>query len=139
MLTVMRRAPKLYPIGSLNRSSAASEGSGLAWRWALAGERVLADDLHLPRNDAPDQLQCVCNSPTYADLKNCRVCIVSAQLTSPYRRPDFVGRNLFVGCFLFFAVQAGVFQRQGNLPGVKVQQPTLMVAQALPRLSMIEQ
>ncbi len=70
-----------------------STGEGTAGQIGLAGERVLADDLHLPRNDAPDQLQCICNSPTYADLKNCRVCIVSAQLTSPYRRPDFVGRN----------------------------------------------
>ncbi len=70
-----------------------STGQGSSGQIGLDGERVLADDLHLPRNDAPDQLQCICNSPTVADLKTCRVCIVSAQLTAPYRRPDFVAPN----------------------------------------------
>ena len=67
-----------------------STGQGNANQIGLDGERVLADDLHLPRNDAPDQLQCICNSPGYTDISNCRVCIVSAQLSAPYRRPDFV-------------------------------------------------
>jgi hypothetical protein len=59
----------------------------------LDGERVLSDDLHLPRNDAPDQLQCICNNKWSVDPKTCRVCVVSTQLTAPYRRPDFVAPN----------------------------------------------
>src|SRR5262245_36624344 len=57
----------------------------------LDGELVLADDLHLPRNDGPDQLQCICNSATGQQTKSCRVCIASVQMASPFRRPDFVG------------------------------------------------
>ncbi|MEP7289496.1 MAG: hypothetical protein ABI947_27420 [Chloroflexota bacterium] len=67
-----------------------STRQGSANQIGLDGERVLSDDLRLPRNDAPDQLQCLCNKPGYSDPANCRVCIVSVQLTAAYRRPDFV-------------------------------------------------
>lgn len=59
----------------------------------LDGERILAADLHLPRNDAPDQLQCICNSLQYSNRRNCNACIAAAPLSAQYRRPDFVGPN----------------------------------------------
>jgi len=59
----------------------------------LDAEQVLADDLHLPRNDAPDQLQCICNDPANHSPNNCRLCIASVSMSGPYRRPDFVGTN----------------------------------------------
>jgi hypothetical protein len=70
-------------------------GQGQSGAIGLSGERILAKDLHLPPNDSPDQLQCFCNSATHASApppKGCRVCLVSVQLTGPYRRPDFVAR-----------------------------------------------
>ncbi len=57
------------------------------------GERILAADLGLPRNDEPDQLQCVCRDPGFSDSRNCRVCLAYSQISSVYRRPDFVGAN----------------------------------------------
>lgn len=68
-------------------------GQGSAAQIGLAGELVLADDLRLPRNDAPDQLQCICNAQANVDSQNCRVCIASAPLSGAYRRPDFVAAN----------------------------------------------
>lgn len=70
-----------------------STGQGTSEQIGLSGELVLADDLHLPRNDAPDQLQCFCNNSGSMDPRSCQVCLVSMQLTSPYRRPDFVAPN----------------------------------------------
>lgn len=54
-------------------------------------ERILARDLGVPRNEQVDQRQCVCNSPSVTTPSECRVCMAYAQLTSPYRRPDFIG------------------------------------------------
>jgi hypothetical protein len=68
-------------------------GEGTSQEIGISGERVLAKDLQLPRNENPDQLQCMCNSTnnTYRPpLNECRVCFAFAQLTSEYRRPDFV-------------------------------------------------
>lgn len=56
----------------------------------LSAERVLSRDLGLPRNDDPDQRQCICNSPSYANVGDCRVCIAFSQSVARYRRPDFV-------------------------------------------------
>jgi hypothetical protein len=66
-------------------------GRASASQIGLDGERILANDLHLPRNDAPDQLQCICSSLTLTDPKNCRACIVAAPIAGVYRRPDFIG------------------------------------------------
>jgi hypothetical protein len=67
-----------------------STGQGSVNQIGLDGERVLANDLRLPRNDAPDQRQCICSSQQKTDPNTCRVCIVSVEMTSPYRRPDFI-------------------------------------------------
>jgi hypothetical protein len=58
----------------------------------LAGERVLSLDLGAPRNDLPTERQCFCNSPYHANpgVNECRSCIAQVQLTSQFRRPDFV-------------------------------------------------
>ncbi len=59
----------------------------------LSAERILAADLRLPRNDDPDQRQCICNSPNRTTVSQCRVCIAYSQSVASYRRPDFVSTN----------------------------------------------
>ncbi len=56
------------------------------------GERLLARDLKLPRNEDPDQLQCICNNNPnrMPPLNQCRICIAYSQSITQYRRPDFV-------------------------------------------------
>jgi len=55
-----------------------------------SGEAVLSEDLHLPNNNASDQLQCLCN-PTYrARVSECRTCVASSELVTTFRRPDFI-------------------------------------------------
>jgi len=62
-----------------------------------SGERVLSQDLGVPRNDLPDQRQCFCNNPIYNMPSDCRVCIAYYQgLTAQFRRPDFMTSG-FVG------------------------------------------
>lgn len=58
----------------------------------LSGERILAADLRLPRNEDPDQRQCICNSSgSYKPpVGECRVCYAYTQTIADYRRPDFV-------------------------------------------------
>jgi hypothetical protein len=58
----------------------------------LAGERVLSLDLGAARNDLPTERQCFCNAPYHANpgVNECRSCIAQVQLTSQFRRPDFV-------------------------------------------------
>jgi hypothetical protein len=71
---------------------------GNAGEIGLDGERILAADLGLPRNERPDQLQCFCaTGARNISVSECRVCMSYAQLsTTTYRRPDFVGAN-FIG------------------------------------------
>lgn len=74
--------------------SPVTTGQGSANAIGLSGERVLAQDLNLPRNDRKDQLQCICNSPTYRlSVSECRVCLAYTQSIANYRRPDFVSSN----------------------------------------------
>jgi hypothetical protein len=68
-------------------------GQSTANALGLDGERILAADLGLPRNDEPDQLQCVCRDPGFSDKRNCRVCLAYSPISSTYRRPDFVGSD----------------------------------------------
>ncbi len=63
---------------------------GNAGEIGLSAERILARDLGLPRNDDPDQRQCICNSPSYTNVGQCRVCIAYSQSVANHRRPDFV-------------------------------------------------
>lgn len=71
-------------------SSAIPATIGSARAIGNSGENVLAADLKLPNNNAPDQLQCLCN-PTYqATGRECRACIASGEFISTFRRPDFV-------------------------------------------------
>jgi hypothetical protein len=72
-------------------SSASPVMTGDAQAIGLSGEEILARDLRLPRNDAPDQRQCICNNPNVSTGANdCRVCITSDASISTYRRPDFI-------------------------------------------------
>ncbi|HEX2907973.1 MAG TPA: hypothetical protein VHO69_13980 [Phototrophicaceae bacterium] len=69
-------------------------GQGNSSNIGLSGERVLAQDLKLPRNVRKDQLQCICNSPSYrVGVGECRVCLAYTQSVATYRRPDFVSAN----------------------------------------------
>lgn len=71
-------------------------GQGNATEIGLSAERVLAKDLNLPRNDDPDQRQCICNNPQIARSapgSECRVCMAYSQSIASYRRPDFIGAN----------------------------------------------
>lgn len=54
------------------------------------GERVLAQDLRLPNNNDPSQLQCFCRQGSYINSNDCNTCIPVSTLTSSYRIPDFV-------------------------------------------------
>lgn len=69
-------------------------GQGNSNQIGLAGERLLAKDLGLPRNESPDQLQCFCSTDVQRSnrpaVNECRVCISFIQMASPFRRPDFV-------------------------------------------------
>lgn len=68
-------------------------GQGNSNQIGISAERVLSKDLSVPRNDDPDQLQCLCSSPSVTPpLNQCRSCMAFAPLTSDggYRRPDFV-------------------------------------------------
>jgi hypothetical protein len=66
-------------------------GQGSANQIGLSAEQILSADLHLPRNDEPDQRQCVCNEAGKVDPNSCRICIVKSTNIDTYRRPDFVG------------------------------------------------
>ncbi len=77
-------------------SSAPVQTSGGAANIGLSGERILSQDLRTPRNDDPDQRQCICNDATSRrnpGLSECRVCIAYSQSVATYRRPDFIGAN----------------------------------------------
>ncbi len=57
----------------------------------ISAERILAKDLRVPRNEDPDQRQCICNSPGLRpNVSECRVCYAYSQSIANYRRPDFV-------------------------------------------------
>lgn len=72
-------------------------GQGNAEQIGLSGERILSRDLGIPRNEEPDFRQCFCNYlPPHHSApppSECRVCIAQVQMTSSYRRPDFIGFN----------------------------------------------
>ncbi len=73
-------------------SSASPLTRGAAQDIGLSGEQILAQDLHLPRNDDADQRQCICHDANTVP-GDCRVCIVSSPSITSYRRPDFIGAN----------------------------------------------
>lgn len=56
----------------------------------ISGERILAADLNTIRNERSDMRQCICQGPGPRSVSECRVCSAYAQITSSYRRPDFV-------------------------------------------------
>ncbi len=56
----------------------------------LSGEQILSADLRAPRNDEPEQRQCVCNSTGSLNTGDCRVCIAYSPAIANYRRPDFI-------------------------------------------------
>lgn len=53
-------------------------------------ENVLGLDLRLPNNNDPDQRQCICGNPSYANTGDCRVCLAISASIDTYRIPDFV-------------------------------------------------
>jgi hypothetical protein len=67
----------------------------------LDGEEILAADLHLPRNQAAEQLHCICN-PTFAENRSelCRTCFAISEHVGNYRIPDFVGPTLMAPAFI---------------------------------------
>lgn len=67
---------------------------GSAQSIGRSGEEILSRDLRTPRNEAPDQRQCICNSPlSQPNVNECRVCVAYDASISTYRRPDFIGAN----------------------------------------------
>lgn len=71
-------------------------GQGSSSAIGLTAENILAKDLGLPRNDEPEQLQCICKNASDAAVPNeCRTCFayLYAISTSSHRRPDFVGKG----------------------------------------------
>lgn len=69
----------------------------------LSGERVLAVDLGLPRNDQPDERVCFCNGAvalpygSMPKIEFCRTCLgYFTNLTAPFRRIDFISPS-FLG------------------------------------------
>ncbi len=67
-------------------------GQGRAAEIGLSGEQILAKDLGLPRNEAPDQRKCICNNGNPSPAE-CNACVASVQMAAPYRRPDFFGKG----------------------------------------------
>lgn len=68
-------------------------GEGSTAEIGLSGEAVLARDLGLPRNEAPDQRVCFCG-PTYTpSMAECRSCLIRLETITAHRRPDFVSAN----------------------------------------------
>lgn len=53
------------------------------------GERILSNDLNLPNNNDPAQLQCLCGNGS----NPCKSCLTKLPSLSTYRVPDFVGPN----------------------------------------------
>jgi hypothetical protein len=70
-------------------------------------ERILSKDLGLPRNEQPDERQCICGVATAVPRTACNTCVVHLTTVDSYRRPDFVSskfiaeaknrQNLLVG------------------------------------------
>jgi hypothetical protein len=57
----------------------------------LSAEMILSGDLGVPRNDAPDQRQCICGNSQNGSVPNdCRSCILYSPVIANHRRPDFV-------------------------------------------------
>lgn len=59
----------------------------------LEGERILANDLDLPRNDQAGQGQCICRSASDTTAPKCKSCLIVLPSVSTYRIPDFVGKD----------------------------------------------
>jgi hypothetical protein len=64
------------------------QGSGKAL--GDSAEIILAADLHLPNNNAPDQRQCLCKTMTSGNAKACNLCLPVNDLQSDFRVPDFI-------------------------------------------------
>ncbi len=69
-------------------------GGGSSQDIGLDAERVLSNDLGVPRNDLPDQRQCFGMTRGYAMPSDCRVVIsYYPNLTASFRRPDFISSD----------------------------------------------
>jgi hypothetical protein len=79
-----------------SESSIRGGGTGNSNVIGLSAENILSQDLGLPRNELPEQRQCICSSSstTVPPSNECRICITTVELLSPsHRRPDFIGSN----------------------------------------------
>lgn len=58
----------------------------------LSAEQILSRDLGVPRNDAPDQRQCICSGSQGNGTvpSDCRSCVAYSPLIADHRRPDFI-------------------------------------------------
>lgn len=65
-------------------------GQGTGKSVGDSAEMILAADLNLPNNNAPDQRQCLCKSAGSASAKACNVCLPVSDLQTDFRIPDFI-------------------------------------------------
>ncbi|MBE2271065.1 MAG: hypothetical protein IAE80_22705 [Anaerolinea sp.] len=69
-------------------------GQGSGQQIGDDAERILAADLHLPNNNAPDQRICFCSSTRGTPpTSECNSCMVTLRLEGNFRRPDFIGQG----------------------------------------------
>lgn len=66
-------------------------GQGSGSEIGLSGERILAHDLRLPRNDEAAQRLCLCQESFSPPRADCRTCFAEVPIQSTHRRPDFIG------------------------------------------------
>lgn len=70
---------------------------GASYQLGVDGERVLANDLGLPNNNASGQGQCFCRIGNDAGFApKCRICVGQFEAVSRARVPDFVTPTLIV-------------------------------------------
>lgn len=58
-------------------------------------ERILAIDLNLPRNEASDEIQCLCGERQSIPGR-CTACLVNAPISATHRIPDFVSSKFMI-------------------------------------------
>jgi len=65
-------------------------GQGAGKALGDSAEIILAGDLRLPNNNAPDQRQCLCKTMNSGNAKACNLCLPVNDLQSDFRIPDFM-------------------------------------------------
>src|SRR6188472_2792808 len=68
-------------------------GQGAGKALGDSAEVILAADLRLPNNNAPDQRQCLCKSMISGNAKACNLCLPVNDMQSDFRVPDFIASD----------------------------------------------